>query len=113
MRGAKRTLPEGGPSVARGSGANNEGPGLSGLQPEMILETSEWVPSKEGRTPAAASEDPEAPNMLTSLLRQASVSEEHRALMGTVVERVLSARSGLNEAFMGLLKGFEVCNVIA
>ena len=32
--------------------------------------------------------------------------------MGTVVERILSAKSGLNEAFMGLLRGFEVCNVI-
>ena len=32
--------------------------------------------------------------------------------MGTVVERVLSTKSGLNEAFMSLLKGFEVCNVI-
>ena len=33
-------------------------------------------------------------------------------MMGTVVERILSAKSGLNEAFMGLLRGFEVCNVI-
>ena len=47
------------------------------------------------------------------MLQNASISEEHRTLMGTVVERILSARSGLNEAFMGLLKGFEVCNVIS
>ena len=60
----------------------------------------------------AASEDPEAPDMLMNMLRQASVSEEHRALMGMVVERVLSARSGLNEAFTSLLKGFEVCDII-
>jgi hypothetical protein len=32
--------------------------------------------------------------------------------MGTVVERILSARSGLNESFMSLLRGFEVCDVI-
>jgi hypothetical protein len=112
VRGAKKTLPEGGPSVAQGSGANNEGPGLSGLQPEMILETSKRISSKEGRTPAAASEDPEAPDMLTDMLRQASVSEEHRTLMGTVVERILSAKSGLNEAFTSLLRGFEVCDII-
>ena len=45
-------------------------------------------------------------------LRQASVSEEHRALMATVVEKVLSAKSGLNEAFTSLLRGFEVCDVM-
>ena len=46
------------------------------------------------------------------MLQQASVSEEHRTLMGMVVERVLSVKSGLNEAFMSLLRGFEVCIVI-
>ena len=60
----------------------------------------------------AASKDPEAPDILTNMLRQASVSEEHRTLMGTVVERVLSAKSGLHEAFTSLLRGFEVCDVI-
>ena len=106
------TLPEGDASVAQGSGANNEGPGLSGLQPEMILDTSKRIPSKEGRTAAAASEDPEEPDMLTDILRQASVLEEHHTLMGTVVERILSAKSGLNEAFTSLLRGFEVCDII-
>ena len=46
------------------------------------------------------------------MLRQVSVSEEHRALMVTVVEKVLSAKSGLNEAFMSLLRGFEVCDIV-
>ena len=32
--------------------------------------------------------------------------------MVTVVEKVLSAKSGLNEAFMSLLRGFEVCDVV-
>ena len=32
--------------------------------------------------------------------------------MGTVFERISSAKSGLNEAFMSLLKGLEVCKVI-
>ena len=32
--------------------------------------------------------------------------------MGTVVERISSAESGLHEAFMSLLKGFEVREVI-
>ena len=52
------------------------------------------------------------PDILTNMLRQASVSKEHRTLMGTVVEKVLSVKSGLNEACMSLLRGFEVCTVI-
>ena len=38
--------------------------------------------------------------------------EEHRTLMGVVVEKVQSAKSGLNEAFTSLLTGFEVGDVI-
>ena len=38
--------------------------------------------------------------------------EEHRTLMGVVVEKVQSAKSGLNEAFTSLLTCFEVCDVI-
>ena len=32
--------------------------------------------------------------------------------MGTVIERVSSAKSGLHEAFMSLLKGFEVREIV-
>ena len=107
-----KTLPEGDTSVAQGPGANNKGLGLSGLQPETTPGTNKRIPSKGGRTPTAASGDPEAPDILTNMLRQTSISEEHRTLMGTVVEKVLSAKSGLNEAFTSLLRGFEVRNVI-
>ena len=108
----KKALPEGGASITQGSGIKYDGPELSDLQPETILEASKRIPSKECRTPAAVSEDPGVPEMLTDMLRQASISEEHRALMVTVVERVLSAKSGLNEAFSSLLRGFEVCDVV-
>ena len=47
-----------------------------------------------------------------NLLEQAAISEAHRTLMGTVVERISSAKSGLHEAFTSLLKGFEVRKVI-
>ena len=94
-------------------GTNNKGPRLSGLQPEMTLGPSKHIPSKGVRIPAAASRNPDAPDTLMGMLQHASVSEGHRTLMGTVVERILSARSGLNEAFTGLLSGFEVCNVIS
>ena len=45
---------------------------------------------------------------LKDLLGRASISEDHRALMGMVIERISSAESGLHEAFMSLLTGFEV-----
>ena len=52
------------------------------------------------------------PDALMNLLEQAAISEAHRTLMGTVVERISSAKSGLHEAFMSLLRGFEVRKVI-
>ena len=45
---------------------------------------------------------------LKDLLGRASISEDHRALMGTVIERISSAESGLHEAVRSLLAGFEV-----
>ena len=51
-------------------------------------------------------------DMLKDLLGQAAVSEAHRTLMGTVIERISSAESGLHEAFMSLLKGFEVREIV-
>ena len=48
------------------------------------------------------------PEELKILLGRASISEEHRALMGTVIERISSVESGLYEAVKSLLTGFEV-----
>ena len=45
---------------------------------------------------------------LMILLGRASISEEHRALMGSVIGRISSARSGLHEAVRSLLTGFVV-----
>ena len=39
------------------------------------------------------------PDTLMGLLEQAAISEAHRTLMGTVVERISSAESGLHESF--------------
>ena len=49
---------------------------------------------------------------LMILLGRASISEEHRALMGTVIERISSAESGLHEAVRSLLTGFEVREIM-
>ena len=48
------------------------------------------------------------PEELKILLGRAPISEEHRALMGAVIERISSAESGLHEAVKSLLTGFEV-----
>ena len=62
-----------------------------------------------GKSPGLSSTQPDT---LMGLLEQAAISEAHRTLMGTVFERISSAKSGLNEAFTSLLKGFEVHKVI-
>ena len=108
----KEAVPEGGSPTIQDSGADNKGPGLSGSQPTVILEMGGQIPSKDGGAPRAASEDPEAPDILRDMLRKASVLGEQRTLMGTVVEKILSMKSGLNEAFMSLLRGFEVFDVM-
>ena len=51
-------------------------------------------------------------DVLKDLLGKDVISEAHRTLMGTVIERISSAESGLHEAFMSLLKGFEVREIV-
>ena len=41
---------------------------------------------------------PEASDSLLEALRGASMDEEHRTLMSAVIQKVLSAKSGLTEA---------------
>ena len=45
---------------------------------------------------------------LRDLLGRASISEEHRVLLNSVIRRISSAKSGLYEAARSLLTGFEV-----
>ena len=45
---------------------------------------------------------------LKDLLSRASISEEHRMLMDTVIGRISSTESGLYKAARSLLTGFEV-----
>ena len=47
-------------------------------------------------------------DVLRELVGRAAISDEHRVLMNTVMERISSAERGLHEAFMSLLTGFEV-----
>ena len=90
-----------------------------GPQPNTIPETytapesSEQPSLKGGGVPIlpVTSVQPEAPDSLLEALRGASIVDEHRALMGTVIEKVQFIKSGLTEACTSLLIGFEVSNV--
>ena len=57
------------------------------------------------------SAQPEASDNLLEVLRGTSIEDEHRTLMGMVIEKVRSAKSGFTEACTSLLTGFEVNKV--
>ena len=87
-----------------------------GPHPDTVPETytapesNVQPPLKEGGVPIppVTSVQPGALDNLLEALRGASIVEEHRILMGKVIERVQSVKSGLTEACSGLLTGFEV-----
>ena len=87
----------------------------SGFEPNTALE-SITVPDRGRKTPSkrskpsepAASVQPEVPDNLLEVLDGASIDEEHRTIMSTVIQKVQSAKSGLTEACASLLTGFEV-----
>ena len=88
-----------------------------GSQPDAIPEiyaapeSSRQPPSAGGGVPvpSATSVQLEVSDALLVALKSASIIDEHRALMGAVIEKIQSAESGLNEACISLIKGFEVC----
>ena len=88
-----------------------------GPQPDIVPETNTapesggQPPSIEGGAPVppATSAQPEVPDTLSAALKSASIIEEHRALMGMVIEKIQSAENGLTEACISLITGFEVC----
>ena len=88
-----------------------------GSQPDAIpetntaLESSRKPPSVGGGMPIppAISVQPEVPDALLAALKSASIVDEHHALMGAVIKEIHSAESGLNEACISLIRGFEVC----
>ena len=104
------------PTTTEGGGSQQFGP-----PPNIVPETSVALGSDQhpstmeggGATvPPAASVNPEAAHALEEALQCASIVYEHRTLMSAVMEKVRSAKSGLNKAFNSLLTGFEVCDVI-
>ena len=87
----------------------------SGFKPDTAPESS-TVPDRGRRTPTkrskptepASSVQPEAPDNLLEVLKGASIDEEHRTIMSTVIQKARSAKSGLTEPCASLLTGFEV-----
>ena len=92
---------------------------------EVSSQRSPDLPKPEANTSAALSPEHLAPtgvdekgpaqfsvwpDILTGRLERATLSEEHRSLVSTMLTKISSATSGLNEAFTSLLKGFEVCS---
>ena len=76
-------------------------------------ESGRQPPSTGGGAPVlpATSVKPEVSDTLSTALKSASIIEEHRDLMGAVIEKIQSAESGWNEARVRLIMGFEVCFV--
>mgnify|MGYP000988840862 CR=1 FL=1 len=77
----------------------------------MALESGRRPPSARGGVPVppATSVQPGVLDTLLAALKGASIVDEHRALMGAVIEKIQSTESGLNEAYISLIRGFEVC----
>ena len=88
-----------------------------GPQPDTIPETNtapesgRQPPSAGGGAPVppATSVQPEVSDTLSAALKSASIVDEHRALMGAVIEKIQSTESGLDESCISLIRGFEVC----
>ena len=122
-RGEAQEAPEGEAPIAGHQGdpipweTGEEGCAEFGPQPYLIPEADTALesgrqPSSAGGgapVPPATSVQPEVPDTLSAALKSASIVEEHRDLMGGVIEKIQSAESGLNGACISLITGFEVC----
>src|SRR3954462_6431180 len=106
--------PQGNPQDPRSTGGKTPQGSQSGVEPDAVPDSN--VRAHGGQTPSkrsrpsepATSVQPEASDNLLEALEGATIDEEHRAVMSTVVQKVQSAKSGLNEACTSLLTGFQV-----
>ena len=90
-----------------------------GASPDPVRPEDNPIVTRSPQRPALEESNQKSPapsgmrsDVLRELLERAAISEEHRMLMGTVMERISSAESGLHEAFMSLLTDFEVREMI-
>ena len=80
-------------------------------EPSVVPDSSRRSPVTRGKPPVpVASVHPEASDNLLEALRGASIDEEHRTIMSTVIDKVQSVKNRLTEACASLLTGFQVSN---
>ena len=86
----------------------------SSVRPEdnPIDPRSSLCPAPEESRQKSPASSGKRSDVLRELVGRAAISEEHHVLMNTVMERNSSAKSGLHEAFMSLLTGFEVRKIM-
>ena len=77
----------------------------------MVTRSPQYPALEEGKQKSLAPSGMRS-DALRDRLKRATISEEHRTLMGTVMERISSAESGLHDAFMSLLTGVEVRKIM-
>ena len=77
----------------------------------MVLESGRRPPSARGGVPVppATSVQPVVLDTLLAALKSTSVVDEHHALVVAVIAKIQSTKSGLNEACISLIRGFQVC----
>ena len=80
---------------------------------QVALDSSRQPLPNEGSKPppTVTSVQPEAPDNLLEALRGTSIMQVHCILMSTVIQKVQSIKSGLDEACSSLLTGFQVSGV--
>ena len=82
---------------------------LDSMRPEdnpIVARSPQHPALEEGKQKSLAPSGMRS-DALRDLLKRATISEEHRTLMSTVMKRISSTESGLHNAFMSLLMGFE------
>ena len=101
-----------------------EEPGQSELSPKMVPEPlrhqEPTIPISTGGGAEVPQPPPPAlgrastgwPDEMEEALTSSSIAEEHRALIGTVLQSLWSVDSGLKETFSGLLTGLKVGHVM-
>ena len=120
---SKRGLSQGRTSEAGRAGAavlkNVDGGGHreSGPQPDIVPEALK-APRSGGQplltggcdpSPPMAFVQPKVSGGLSAALENASIVDEHHALMGVVIEKIQATERGLNESRVSLIEGLEVC----
>ena len=103
-------LPDSRPNVGKAPEGSKSGPGPdTAPEPSVVPEPDRRRLHKKGKSAMLSTfVHPEAPDNLLEALQSASIKEEHCTIMSAMIQKVQLAKSGLTEACISLLSGFEV-----